>query len=421
MRSLDARTIYLLRAGVSMFCGGLIFISLAAYYVRTIGMNPLQLVLVGTVLEATIFLFEVPTGVVADVYSRRLSLLIGGFLIGACYVMTGLMPFFLVIIIAESIRGVGSTFISGAESAWIADEVGVDHVRDLFMRRAQIGQVANLTGIWCSVLLASLWSYQVPILLGGVGLILLNIYSALVMPEANFVPTPRQDRSTYRHLIHTLHDGMTFVRTDKIMPLLLATQFVAGAASEGFDRLVEAHYLQNLHMPVLTVPIVGTLDPIAWFAIWNMAAVVLSLTVIEIARRRLNTDRPVQAARTLMVLDGIVVISTLLFGLARRFPVAFASELLRHTCRQLSSPIRNTWLNQAIPSHIRATGLSLNSQADALGQMAGGPGVGWIGARFGIRAALVLSSFLLTPTLVLYRRVIYDARLQDSTSSEPAT
>jgi hypothetical protein len=34
-----------------------------------VDLNPLQLV--GTLLEAAVFLFEVPTGVMADVYNRR--------------------------------------------------------------------------------------------------------------------------------------------------------------------------------------------------------------------------------------------------------------------------------------------------------------------------------------------------------------
>jgi MFS transporter, DHA3 family, tetracycline resistance protein len=405
---------YLLRAGISMFCNGLIFISLAAYYVRTIGMNPLQLVLVGTVLEATVFFFEVPTGIVADRYSRRLSVLIGGFLVGVCYVLTGLAPFFLAIIIAESIRGIGTTFISGAESAWITDEVGVDQIRNLFMRRVQVGQVANLIGIWCSVLLASLWTYQVPILIGGIGLILLNVYSIFAMPETNFLATPRNERNTFHSMLDTLREGINVIGTNRILMLLMATALIAGAASEGFDRLVEAHYLQNLNMPVLVMPVIGRLDPIAWFAIWNIAAVLLGLTVIEVARHRLNTDQPVHAAMTLMVLDAVVVVSTILFGLTRSFAIAFLSELLRHTSRQLSGPIRNTWLNQNIPSKIRATVISVNDQADSLGQMAGGPGVGLVGTRFGIRAALVLGGVLLMPTVALYGRTIRHERLRSS-------
>lgn len=406
LRTQNASTIFLVRAGVSMFCSGLIFISLGAYYVRTIGMSPLQLVLVGTALEATAFLFEVPTGVVADAYSRRLSVLIGGFLFAICYLITGLAPFFVAIVIAESIRGLGSTFISGAESAWITDEVGADQVRGLFMRRAQVGQVANLIGIWCSVLLASLLTYQVPILLGALGLLLLTAYSAFAMPETGFTPTPKAKRSTWQQFSDVLGEGMRVVRGNTILMVLMATAFIAGAASEGFDRLVDAHYLRNLDMPVLHAPVIGELDPIVWFAIWNIAAVAVGLTVLEVARRRLRTEQPRQAAITLMALDGAIVVSTLLFGLTRSFFVAFLSELVRHTCRQLGGPIRITWLNQNLPSRVRATVISMNSQADAFGQMIGGPGVGWAGNRFGIRSALVLSGLLLTPTAALYGRVM---------------
>ncbi|RIK24589.1 MAG: hypothetical protein DCC55_41250, partial [Chloroflexi bacterium] len=275
----------------------------------------------------------------------------------------------------------------------------------------------NLLGIWCSVVLASLYGYQNPILLGGIGLILLHVYLVFAMPETNFTPTPRQERTTFRQMMATLSEGVSAVRTSSILLLLMVTELIAGAASEGFDRLVEAHYLQNLNMPVLTVPVLGELDLITWFAIWNIAAVTLGLTVIEVARRRLKTDHPVQAAKTLMTLDAVIVVSTILFGLTRSFAVAFAAELLRHTCRQLGGPIRNAWLNQNLPSSIRATVISLNSQANAFGQMAGGPGVGWVGNRFGLRAALTVAGVLLMPTVALYGQTI---RQQNLRSLRPA-
>jgi DHA3 family tetracycline resistance protein-like MFS transporter len=53
------------------------------------------LVLVGTVLEPSVFIFEIPTGIVADVYSRRLSIIIGQVLIGLGFMVEGLFPVFL--------------------------------------------------------------------------------------------------------------------------------------------------------------------------------------------------------------------------------------------------------------------------------------------------------------------------------------
>lgn len=41
------------------------------YMVEVAGLDPLQMVLVGTVLELSAFLFEIPTGVLADRVSRR--------------------------------------------------------------------------------------------------------------------------------------------------------------------------------------------------------------------------------------------------------------------------------------------------------------------------------------------------------------
>src|SRR5262245_65619797 len=101
----------------------MIYPIVAIYYVQVVGMNPLQLVLVGTVLQITAFLFEVPTGIVADVYSRRLSVIVGELLIGLCFVIEGTVPMFAAILLAEIVRGVGGTFISGALSAWITDEI----------------------------------------------------------------------------------------------------------------------------------------------------------------------------------------------------------------------------------------------------------------------------------------------------------
>ena len=117
MRKLDAYTVYMILGAAGSLFQSMIFTVLAVYYVLTVGMNPLQLVLVGTVLELTVFVFEIPTGVVADTYSRRLSVIIGYVLIGICFLIEGWVPIFVFILAAEFIRGIGETFISGAASA----------------------------------------------------------------------------------------------------------------------------------------------------------------------------------------------------------------------------------------------------------------------------------------------------------------
>ena len=94
------------------------------YFVQEVGMDPLQLVLAGTFMEIAYFVFEVPTGVVADSYSRRASVIVAQVIMGIAFVATGLLASIPLILAAAALMGFGWTFKSGAIDAWLADEVG---------------------------------------------------------------------------------------------------------------------------------------------------------------------------------------------------------------------------------------------------------------------------------------------------------
>ena len=65
-------------------------------------------------LEVSTFLFEIPTGVVADVVSRKVSVIIGHAMIGAGFLVMALWPTFGLILLSQVIWGVGHTLTSGA-------------------------------------------------------------------------------------------------------------------------------------------------------------------------------------------------------------------------------------------------------------------------------------------------------------------
>ena len=406
MRRLPAKIAYLLTVGVDSFARGLIFIGLTAYYVRTVGMSPLQLVLVGTAIELTCFLFEVPTGIVADTVSRRLSVIIGGVLVGACYMLTGLAPLFAAIVIAEIVRGIGETFLSGAFDAWITDEVGAENVGPVFVRSAQFGQGFSLMGGLVSVLLASWFGYQMPIFIGGALTTTIFLVMIFLMPETGFRPAPREDRNTFGHMLHTFTQGTRTVRGSPVLILLIVVEVVFGASSEGYDRLWESHLLTGFSLPVLSLPVIGRLDPIAWFALIDIALTVISMTLLEVIRRRMKMTDQARVTRALIGFNALILVATLALAAAGRYELALAAIVTRSVVFMVLRPIGSTWLNQHIPSQVRATVLSMNSQMNALGQIAGGPGVGWVGNRYGVRSAIGLSGLLLAPALVLYARFI---------------
>lgn len=117
-----ART-YVSLQGAWAFLWALAFTLSLVYQVDVVGLTPFQLIIIGTVLEATCFLAEIPTGVVADLRSRKWSVVIGLVTIGAGIALMA-VPQFWAILAAQVVWGIGYTFVSGAAEAWVTDEVG---------------------------------------------------------------------------------------------------------------------------------------------------------------------------------------------------------------------------------------------------------------------------------------------------------
>src|SRR5205085_7547115 len=109
---IEMRAVYLAMTAVLGFGWGLIIPAYAVYYVRTAGLGPLELVLVGTATEASYFLFNVPTGAFADAYGRRRAIVAGAAAVGAGWLFQALVPVFAFILLAEGVRGLGWAFMN---------------------------------------------------------------------------------------------------------------------------------------------------------------------------------------------------------------------------------------------------------------------------------------------------------------------
>jgi DHA3 family tetracycline resistance protein-like MFS transporter len=97
------------------------------------------------------------------------------------------------------------------------------------------------------------------------------------------------------------------------------------------------------------------------------------------------------------------------FALAANLYAAIALFWVANVMRQAFSPVQRAWLNRSLDSANRATLFSVDGQADALGQIVGGPIIGVIASGISIRAALVSSAALLTLALPLLARALGQA------------
>ncbi len=409
---MSAFTVYVIIGFSGSLLFSLIFTVDLIYHVTVVKLTPLQLVLIGTILEGTVFLFEIPTGVLADVKSRRLSVIIGYVLMGLGFIVEGLMPVFWAIALAQVLWGFGYTFTSGATQAWIVDEIGVERAAGAFLRGSQAGQVGGLLAIPIGVALGST-ALALPIVIGGVLMILLAVFLALTMTEEGFAPTPPGERTTWGMMLKTIRDARQLAQRQPVLLVLLGIGLFFGLYSEGFDRLWTAHVLENFAIPSR----LNALEPVVWFGALKAVLLVFCMAATEIARRRVDTNRPALLARVLMWNAGLIVLALAGFGLTKIFWVALALYGLIGVLRSVNGPLYEIWFNQRIDdSQVRATMFSVHSQVDAVGQVIGGPVVGAI-ANASIRAALFASALILSPVLPLYSRAIRRGKSTASVSA----
>ena len=398
MKHRNAYVVYLMLEGLVALFNAVVITVNMVYQVEVAHLNPLQLVLVGTVLEATYFVCNVPTGVVADAFSRRWSIIIGVFLTGAGNILQGAFPLFGTIVLSQVVLALGAAFVTGAEEAWIASEVGEDRIGHVYLRGSQINALGTLVGIVISVVIASI-QLNLAIITGGALFLLLGLLLVFIMPEHHFQMASSEERHSWKELRDTLLNGGRVVRRSPLLLTIILIAVFYGMASEGFDRLWTAHFLEDFTLPAL-----GYLQPVVWFGILSAGVMVCTLGATELVRRRFDTRNHATVTRLLFAINALQIASVVVFGLAGNFPLALAAFISARVLRSTNNPIYTAWLAQNIEARVRATVISMSGQMDAIGQIAGGPIIGVIGTLISLRVAIVSAATFLSPALLLFVR-----------------
>jgi DHA3 family tetracycline resistance protein-like MFS transporter len=379
----------------------------AVYYVRVVGLTPLQLVLVGMVSLVVGLIFEVPTGVVADLYSRKLSVVLGMACIGTCFLVQGLLPLLPAILAAEAVRGLGGTFVSGALDAWIADEIGEVSAARAYLRYAQIRQIGALLGTFVGTGLATI-ALGLPIAIGGVLILFHGLFLALAMPEQGFKRPVREASGGVASMVSQTRAGVRLIRGRRLLIALLGVWACLALASEGLDRLWEAHILAYFQLPSIL-----DMDAVVWFGVVNAGFMVGSVVGTEIVRRTVDVGSHRSVATALLLFSALRIATLALFALAGSFYLAVAAYVATESFRRMSGPLFTGWVNRKLDPRFRATVLSMGGQVDAVGQLTGGPVVGLVGELLSLRAAMLTAAALLLPTLPLIARAGREAEREE--------
>jgi MFS family permease len=319
------------------------------------GLSNLEAFAANAFFTAGMVLFEVPTGVVADTWGRRVSYLLGTVTLAGSTLLYYFMwvvesPFWAWALVSVLI-GLGFTFFSGAVEAWLVDAMtwaGYEgDLEAVFGRGQMVSGAAMLGGSVAGGVIAQVTSLGVPFLL-RVGVLLVMFFVAFrLMFDRGF--TPERGSSplgAMRHVFVTSLDGG--LKNPPVRWVMLASPFTAGVGIYAFYAAqpfllelwgdTEAYSIAGLAAAIVAGSQIagGYLAPrIRALFERRTTALILGTTASALVLALLGFTNAFWVALFLLVVWGMI----------------FAAEM----------PIRQAYLNGMIPSQQRATVLSFDS------------------------------------------------------------
>lgn len=379
----------------------------AVYLVVVAQLSPFQLVFIGVFQGATVVVAEVPAGVLADAVSRRLALVVSHVVMGAGMAMTGFVTAFPVLVISNCLWGLGWALASGADVAWITDELDrPDLIDRVLAAQARWGLLGTVIGIVSFGALAWATTLSTAIVAAGVVMIVLGVLVVGRWPETGFRPVEAGRRWAESTAI--LRRGVALARADHVIFLVLVATMLLNGAAEGFGRLFERRLI------VLGIP--ATPDPIVWFAAIALLAAALGAITLRIVESRI--DGVGIAQRMYVAACVIGVVGMIVFAHAADAAWAVAGSFLVTGITFPTTRLAGTVLvNRRATSGVRATLHSMLSQAENFGEIIFGVGLALTARAASSSVALTASAALLAcAAAVVYRSRVAARRASASSS-----
>ncbi|HZW40940.1 MAG TPA: MFS transporter, partial [Agromyces sp.] len=208
------------------------------------GLTNLEAFAANAFFSLGMFLFEIPTGVVADTVGRRASYLLGTVTLAVTTLLYWLLwvwesPFWAWAIVSM-LLGLGFTFFSGAVDAWLVDALQATEYRGsletVFGRATIVGSVAMLAGSVLGGIVAQVTNLGVPFLIRGGVLLLMFVVAAMLMRDLGF--TPERGAGPLKATGNVLRASIRYgLGNPPVRWLMLATPFTTGVGFYVFYAL----------------------------------------------------------------------------------------------------------------------------------------------------------------------------------------
>jgi len=342
-----------------------------------------EVMIVGVVLTAAGIVFEVPSGIFADLYGRKLSIQLGTLTIILAYVLFIAAPglgaltgsFFLWFFLAEAVIGVGKSFFSGADSALLYDSLKQLKKEHLFKKIYSNAIFYGLIALGCAAFLGGLltrYGIATPYYFSIASFCVVAIIAFSFREPKHFKKVGK--RNYWLHQKECLIYAMTHKR---VRWLILYYGSLFGLSAIGIIFFLQK-YMQHIDFPL------DHFGLIYFFLLMFGALTVRAAPRIEsYFGERL----------TLFVLPVVLGVTYIFMGLVKAvwgLLFLFAIEAVHN----FMQPILDHYTHEHLKSEQRATVISIRNLAVAIILAVFSPLIGWVGDYYSLATAFLISGVI---------------------------
>ena len=350
--------IYLFKFFLSLhFVGGI----LVPFFTDWGGINFTQIMILQSWFMFWTFILEIPTGVIADYFGRKQSLILAAGVNIIAALVYASVPNFYIFLLGEFLWAISTAFLSGADEAFTYDTL--KKIGETNKSKKIFGKIESfsLAGIMISAPIGSFIAAQAglraPMLLMAIPFIIAFLIS-LTFREP--ITSKKIESSRY---LNIFKDGIRFFYKNKILKILaLDMIFVASVA----------HFMFWLYQPMLKQAGLS----IAYFGIVHVFFVASEILIInnyEKIERIFGSKK-----RLIFFSSAITGIMFILGGLTTFLPLVLLVIIVGGGFGLSREPLFTSYINKYIPSSKRATVLSTISMLRRFVLVIVNPAVGFL-------------------------------------------
>ncbi len=373
----------------AVFHRGYVLVS-GLYFVIDAHLAASQLLVLGTVVSVTLLASDLPTGVWSDAVSRKWPLVAGHAFLAAGMVVTGLVTTFPLLAVTQLLWGVGWGFSSGADVAWVTDELAQPgRIDRVLAARARWDALGSATGMIAFGLLGWAIGLGAAVVASGAAMAAAGLFVAARFTEDNLTPA-RGD--LWRASLSIFQEGVALARRDhQILFMFTATILINGASMVTW---LFPRRLVNLGFPH---------NPVLWYTALGIASFAAAAAALRIIEARIDSAGAARRAYALACVIGVLGLIMLAYApdaLLGSVGVLLASGVAFNVTRAVSV----IWVNRRTTSGVRATVHSFLSQAECTGEIISGSALAVLAQAAGITGVLITSAAIIAFTGVMVSR-----------------